>query len=50
MIYEHDKDNEISTVMLCADHSSTYKPEGEVLSDTMLAEGDNLELLKTMSW
>ena len=50
MIYEHDKDNEVSMVMLCVDHAATYKPEGKVLSDTMLAEGEDLELLKSMSW
>lgn len=50
MIYELEKDNTVAMVMLCPDHAVTYQPEGTVLSDSMLAEGENLELLKTISW
>lgn len=50
MVYEMGKDGIVECVMLCPDHAATYQPEGEVLSDTMLAEGQNLELLKEARW
>lgn len=52
MIYEMSADQSgvVDMVMLCPDHAATYKPEGRVISDTMLAEGENLKLLSEMRW
>lgn len=50
MVYELGKDGTVECVMLCPDHATTYQPEGQVLSDTMLAEGDNLKTLMETSW
>ncbi len=40
----------VDMVVLCPDHAATYRPEGRVISDAMLAEGDNLKLLNEMHW
>lgn len=51
MIYEMSKDggNMIDMVMLCEDHAVTYRPEGEVLSDTTLSD-DHIETVKQARW